>query len=87
MHLFNPGIYIVGIFCPNWKTGKNLKEDLKKEREKGGNEEKKKRVITHVKIPLWSLNDRKKTPQKQGRILEGGGNFSGWPEYKPLLKL
>ena len=23
-------------------------------------------------------------PQKQGRILEGGGNFSGWPEYIPL---
>ena len=26
-----------------------------------------------------------KYPQKQGRILEGGGkNFSGWPEYIPL---
>ena len=26
-----------------------------------------------------------KNPQKQGRILEGGGkNFSGWPEYIPL---
>ena len=26
-----------------------------------------------------------KNPQKQGRILEGGGEFSGWPEYIPLL--
>ena len=26
-----------------------------------------------------------KNPQKQGRILKGGGkNFSGWPEYIPL---
>ena len=38
---------------------------------------------THVKISLWSLNDRKKYPQKQGRILEGG-DFSGWQEYIPL---
>ena len=27
-----------------------------------------------------------KNPQKQGRILEGGGEFSGWPEYVPLCK-
>ena len=33
-------------FCPNWKTGKNLKEDLKK-KGKGGEKEKKKRVIKH----------------------------------------
>ena len=26
-----------------------------------------------------------KNPQKQGRILEGGGEFSGWPEYNSLL--
>ena len=46
------GIYILAIynphreiFCPNWKTGKNLKEDLKKRWEKGGKEEKKRRVI------------------------------------------
>ena len=73
-------------FCPNWKTGKNLKEDLKKGKEKGGKEEnKEKSDKTHVKIPLWSLNDCKKNPQKQGRILERGGkNFSGWPEYIPL---
>ena len=26
-----------------------------------------------------------KNPQKQGRVLEGGGGgFSGWSEYKPL---
>ena len=31
------------------------------------------------------LKYRKKNPQKQGRILEGGGkNFSVWPEYIPL---
>ena len=27
-----------------------------------------------------------KNPQKQGRILEGGGDFSDWPEYIPLKK-
>ena len=28
----------------------------------------------------------RKNPQKQGRILEGGGkNFSGWTEYIPLV--
>ena len=45
------GIYILAIppspggqFCPNWKTGKNLKEDfMKKVREKGG-----KRVLKHT---------------------------------------
>ena len=41
------------IFCPNLKTGKNLKEDLKKEREKGGKEgQKEKSDKTYVKIPL-----------------------------------
>ena len=25
-----------------------------------------------------------KNPQKQGRILEGGGKVSGWPENIPL---
>ena len=29
------------IFCSIWKTGKNLKEDLKKGKEKGGKEEEK----------------------------------------------
>ena len=28
-------------FCPNWKKGKNLKEDFKKGKEKGGKEENK----------------------------------------------
>ena len=29
-----------------------------------------------------------KNTQEQGRILEGvGENFSGWPEYVPLLKI
>ena len=37
-------------FCPNWKTGKNLKKDLKKGREKWWKKEKSDK--THVKIPL-----------------------------------
>ena len=38
-----------------------MKEDLKKEREKGGKEEKKEKSDkTHVKIHLGNLNDRKK---------------------------
>ena len=42
-----------GNFCPNLKSGKNLKEDLKKGRAKGRREEKKERSDkTHVKIPL-----------------------------------
>ena len=52
------GIYILAIppspggdfFCPNWKTGNNLKEDLKKGKEKGEKEEnKEKSDKTHVK--------------------------------------
>ena len=65
-------------FCPNWKTGKNLQEDLKKGREKGGKEGKKEKSDkTHDKIPLWSLNTAKNA-QKQGRILEGGGEEFIW---------
>ena len=45
---------------------------MKKGRERG-KRRKKKREIKHVKIPLMS----EKKPQKQGRILEGGGDFSG----------
>ena len=37
-----------------------MKEDLKKGREKNGKQEKEKSNKTHVKIPLKSLNDRKK---------------------------
>ena len=48
-----------GDFCPNWKTGKNLKEDMKKEGKREGKKKKEKSDKTHVKIPLWSLNDRK----------------------------
>ena len=33
---------------------------MKKGGEKGGKEEKEKSDKTHVKIPLWSLNDPKK---------------------------
>ena len=35
-------------FRPNCPTGKNLKEDMKKGREKAGKEEKKKRLIKHT---------------------------------------
>ena len=39
------GIYILAIlnFWPSWKTGKNLKDFLKKGRKKGGKEEKRKK--------------------------------------------
>ena len=72
-----------GNFCPNWKTGKNLK-DFKKGKEKGEKEEKRSDK-THVKITLWSLNTTKKST-KTGKNFRGGGgkNFSGWPEYIPL---
>ena len=66
-----------------------MKEDLKKGKEKEEKEEnKEKSDKTHVKIPLRSFNNPK-NPQKQGRILEGGGgeNFSGWPKYIPLHTL
>ena len=51
------GIYILALSSLPWgeeflsklkKTGKNLKEDLKKGKEKGGKEENKKRVIKHT---------------------------------------
>ena len=45
--------FFLGKFCPNLKTGKNLKEDLKKGKGKGEKEEKKEKSgKTHVKIPL-----------------------------------
>ena len=31
------------------------------------------------------LEGIKKSPPKQGRILTGGGNFAGFPEYIPLI--
>ena len=35
-----------------------------------------------IKHTLKYLYEAAKNPQKQGRILEGGGeNFSGWPEF------
>ena len=68
------------------KTGKNLKEDLmKKEKEKGEKKKKEKTDKTHVKIPLWSFNDRKKKSTKMGKNFRRreGGIF--WlAEYIPL---
>ena len=59
------------------------REGQEKKKGKGGKRRRKEKSNkTHVKIPLKSLNDRKKST-KQGRILEGG-DFSGWPEYIPL---
>ena len=61
-----------------------MKEDLKKRKGKGEKEENKKRVIKHTLKYLYEALMTAKNPQKQGRILEGGGIFSGWPEYIPL---
>ena len=55
------GIYILAnppppggkeVFVQIERKGKNLKEDMKKGREKGGERRKKKSDKTHVKIPL-----------------------------------
>ena len=40
------------VFVQIERKGKNLKEDMKKGREKGGERRKKKSDKTHVKIPL-----------------------------------
>ena len=73
LFIFFAGIYILAIIPPNWKTGKNFEEDLmKKGREKGGKEEKNNK--TQVKIPLWSLNDRKKST-KTGEEFKKGEIF------------
>ena len=65
-------------------------EGLEKRKGKGGKRrEKGKCDKTHVKIPLWSLNDRKKS-KKLGRILEGGGRREFfWPAriYTPVFLL
>ena len=83
---FVAGIYILAIptpphplggvnnFCPNWKTGKNLKEDFMKKRR----EKKKKIDKTHVKITLWSLNDRKKIQKKTEKNFVGGRGIFFW---------
>ena len=57
---FPPPLWGGGEFCPNWKTGKNLKEDLKKEGKGGKRRKKEESDKTYVKIPICSLNDRKK---------------------------
>ena len=58
-----------------FKNREEFERGLEKRKGKGGKEEKKENSDkTHVKIPLSSLNDRKKST-KQGRILEGGGIF------------
>ena len=48
---------------------------MKKGREKGGKEEKKKRVIKHTLKYLYEAEILQKNPQKQGRILKGGGDI------------
>ena len=55
---------------------KNLKEEfMKKEGKRKIQKSEKHTLNTFMKLK-W----RKKNPQKQGRILEGGGEFSGWIE-------
>ena len=96
-HLYtHPGIYILdippprpgggGIFVQFEKQGRIWRRTWKKERKRGKRRKKEKSDKTHVKIPLWSLNDRKKST-KTGKNFRGGGgkNFSDWPEYIPLL--
>ena len=53
-----------------------MKENLKKGREKGGNEEKKKRVIKHTLKYFYEAKKSTKTRKN----FRGGGEFSGWPE-------
>ena len=48
-----------------------------KKSKRGEKKKKKRSDKTHVKIPLSSLNTAK-NPQKQGRILEGGGEEFFW---------
>ena len=55
---------------------------MKKGREK---KKKEKSDKTHVKISLWSFNDRKST--KTWKNFRGKRKISGWPEYKPLRNI
>ena len=57
---------------------------MKKGREKGEKKKAEKSDKTHVKIPLLSLNNRKKIHKNREEFRGGGKNFSGWPEYIPL---
>ena len=56
----------------------------KKGKEKGGNQEKKKRVIKHTLEYLYETEMAAKESTKTGKNFRGGGDFSGWPEYIPL---
>ena len=64
-----------GHYTPKLKTGKNFEEDfMKKGREKKINEKSDK---THVKIPWWCFNDRKKST-KTGKNFRGGRGGIFW---------
>ena len=67
-----------GIFVPIEKQGRIWRRTWKKEGKRGKRKREEKKVKsdkTHVKIPLWSLNDRKKST-KTGKNFRGGGkNF------------
>ena len=73
--------YIFWPFSPNvlskLKHSEELKEGLEKRKGKGGKEEKMKSGKTHVKIPLWSLNDRKKST-KTGKNFRRGMETFFW---------
>ena len=70
-------------FWPNFlvqieKKGRIWRRTWKKEGKRGERRKKEKSDKTNVKIPLWSLNNCKKSTKT-------GKNFSGWPEYIPLF--
>ena len=75
-----------------WDTGRplicaliyELINDLKNGREKGRKEEKKKRVIKHTLKYIYEAKKIQKNREEFQHILEGGGDFSGWPEYTPV---
>ena len=56
------GIYILAIlnFCQVEKQGRIWRTSWKKEGKRGEKKKEEKSNKMHVKIPLWSLNDRKK---------------------------
>ena len=72
------------------KIHKNREEfagGLKKWKGKGGKRKKEKSDKTHVKIPLYSLNGRKKITKTGNFLRKVGGGFPCLPEYKPLTNL
>ena len=61
---------------------------MKEERKGKGGKEEKKRVIKHTLKYLYEAQITQKNSQKQGRILEGGGEEFFWLAriYTPVLR-